>query len=108
MRYLPPLPQKFKGIALGAAAGLAGCCFFAVFGSGGIVHLRQLQRQQVDLESAAYTLALDNQRLRDHLDRLEKDDRYLEALARERLGWIVPGEIVYRTDTRSRRPADGP
>jgi len=106
MRYLPPLPQKFKGVALGAVVALAGCGFFAVFGSGGVVHLRQLHRQQAELESVAYALALDNQRLADHLDRLEKDDRYLEALARERLGWIRPGEIVYRTNARSRRPAE--
>lgn len=86
-----------------AAAALLVCGFFAVFGSGGVIHLRQLQRQQADAEMAAYSLALENQKLRDHVHRLEHDDAYLERLARERLGWIKPGEIVYRADTRGRR-----
>ncbi len=39
-----------------------------------------------------------NARVREHLRRLETDDAYLEKLARERLGWIRPGERVYRVD----------
>ena len=34
--------------------------------------------------------------MREHLQRLETDDAYLEKIARERLGWIKPGELVYR------------
>lgn len=103
MRYLPPPSRNFKGVLVFAAAALLVCGFFAVFGSGGVIHLRQLQRQQADAEMAAYSLALENQKLRDHVHRLEHDDAYLERLARERLGWIKPGEIVYRADTRGRR-----
>jgi len=83
-----------------AAVALGGCAFFAVFGSRGLVHLLQLQQQQADAEAVAYALASENQRLREHLERLENDDRYLERLARERLGWIKPGEIVYRSNPR--------
>jgi hypothetical protein len=67
---------------------------------GRVMHLRQLQGQQAEAEMAAYSLAVANQKLRDHVHRLEHDDVYLEKLARERLGWIKPGEIVYRTDVR--------
>jgi cell division protein FtsB len=66
--------------------------------------LRRLQRQQREAEAVAYSLALKNQKLRDHLDRLEHDDRYLEKIARERLGMIKPGEIVYRANARPARP----
>lgn len=103
MRYLPPFPKRFKTLAVATAVALGVCLFFAVFGNGGVVHLWRLQRRQADLEAVAYALAQENQRLRDHLERLERDDRYLERLARERLGWIKPGEIVYRTNAR--RPA---
>lgn len=106
MRYLPPLPKDFKGLAAGGATVLALSAFFAIFGSRGVMDLRQLHEQQAEVEAVAYSLALKNQRLRDHLDRLEGDDRYLEKIARERLGWIKPGELVYRTTARnSKAPA---
>lgn len=100
MRYLTPPSRNFKGALAAVAAALLACAFFAVFGSGGVMHLRQLQRQQGEAEMVAYSLALENQKLRDHVHRLEHDDVYLERIARERLGWIKPGEIVYRADAR--------
>ncbi len=69
------------------------------------MQLRGLQRQQGEAESLAYSLALKNEKLRDHLDRIEHDDRYLERIAREQLGLIKPGEIVYRANIRAERPA---
>jgi cell division protein FtsB len=104
MRHLPPLPRNFKGVATVVAVALVACAFFAVFGSRGVMDLRRLQRQQNEAEAVAYSLALKNQKLRDHLDRLEHDDRYLEKIARERLGLIKPGEIVYRANARPARP----
>ena len=96
MGYLSPLPWKHKA-AVGAGIGvLALCAVSAVFGSGGVVHLRRLQDQQAQEEATAYGLAQRNAHLRDHLERLETDDAYLEKIARERLGWIRPGELVYR------------
>jgi cell division protein FtsB len=104
MRYLPPLPDKFKGVAVAAALWLAVCAFFAVFGSRGVMDWRRVQVQQAEGERIAYSLAAKNQRLREHLHRLDHDDRYLERIARERLGWIKPGEIVYRTNARNPPP----
>ncbi len=104
MRHLPPITRKFKGVAAAVALAMTVCAFFAIFGSRGVMHLRRLQRQQGEVESVAYSLALKNQTLRDHLDRIEHDDRYLERIARERLGLIKPGEIVYRTNLRPERP----
>ena len=103
MRHLPPLPKKFKGVAAAFAVGLALCLFFAIFGSRGVVHLQRLQEQQGEVEAVAFSLAQKNQALRDHLDQLEHDDRYLEKIARERLGLIKPGEIVFRVNTRAER-----
>jgi len=103
MRYLPPPSSNFKGVLAAAAVALLVCAFFAVFGSGGVMHLRKLQEQQAEAEMAAYSIALTNQKLRDHVHRLEHDDVYLEKMARERLGWIKPGELVYRTDIREPR-----
>jgi cell division protein FtsB len=101
MRYLPSLPRKYKGFAAVGLAALALCVFSAIFGSRGLVDLRRMERQQAEAEAVAYELAAENHRLRDHIERLDSDDAYLEKLARERLGWIKPGEIVYRVDRRA-------
>jgi cell division protein FtsB len=100
MRYLTPLSWKYKAVVAAGIAALVVCAFFAVFGSGGVVHLRKLQVQQLQTEATAFALAQRNARLRDHLQRLDGDDAYLEKVVRERLGWIKPGEIVYRVEHR--------
>jgi cell division protein FtsB len=96
MGYLAPLSLKHKAVIGAAMVVLILCAVSAVFGSGGVVHLRRLQAQQAQVEATAFTLAQRNARLREHLQRLETDDAYLEKTARERLGWIKPGELVYR------------
>lgn len=100
MGYLAPLPWKHKAVVGVAIVVLGLCGVSAVFGSGGVIHLRRLQAQQAQEEATAFALAQRNARLRDHLERLDTDDTYLEKIARERLGWIKPGELVYRVDRR--------
>jgi cell division protein FtsB len=96
MGYLAPLPLKHKAVIGAAIVVLVLCAVSAVIGSGGVVHLRRLQAQQAQVEATAFNLAQRNARMREHLQRLETDDAYLEKIARERLGWIKPGELVYR------------
>ena len=97
MGYLAPLPWKHKAVVLCGVAVLGLCAASAVFGSGGVVALQHLQARQADAERTAYVLSQRNLRLRDHLERLEHDDAYLEKVVRERLGWIKPGEVVFKT-----------
>jgi cell division protein FtsB len=100
MRSLTPLPWKYKAVVAAALVVLALCAVSAVFGSGGVVDLRRLQAEQAQEEASAYALAQHNAQLRERLQRLESDDGYLEKLVRERLGWIKPGEVVYRVERR--------
>lgn len=95
------LPLKHKAVVAGGLALLALCAVSAVFGSGGVVHLRGLHAEQVEAEKAAYELAQRNTQLREHLAKLDNDDAYLEKVVREHLGWVKPGERLYRvTDER--------
>ena len=95
------LSLKHKAVVAGALALLALCGVSAVFGSGGVVHLRRLYAEQVVAEQQAYDLARRNAQLREHLAKLDHDDAYLEKVVREHLGWVKPGERVYRvTDER--------
>jgi cell division protein FtsB len=100
MGYLTPLPGKYKAVVAAGIVVLALCGVSAVFGSGGLVQLRRLQEQQAQEEAAAFALAQRNAQIREHLQRLDSDDAYLEKVVRERLGWIKPGEVVYRIDRR--------
>jgi cell division protein FtsB len=95
------LSLKYKAVVAAGIVLLALCAVSAVFGSGGVVQLRRVHAEQAQAEAEAYSLAQHNQALRDHLARLESDDAYLEKVVRERLGWIKPGERLYRvTDER--------
>jgi len=60
------------------------------------MQLHRLQLQQAQVEATAFGLAQRNARLREHVQRLDTDNAYLEKVVRERLGWIKPGELVYR------------
>ncbi len=96
MAPLPSLPRKYKAVVLVGVAALIVVGVSAVQGGRGWDDLRQLEAKQRELEALAFQLEQKNQHLRDHLRRLEQDDVYLEKLARERLGWVKPGEVVFR------------
>ena len=96
MAALPPLPQRYKVIVLAVAGLLTIAAISAAEGSRGWRHLGQLEEKQREFETLAFRLAQENRQLREHLRRLDEDDAYVEKLARERLGWIKPGEVVFR------------
>lgn len=100
MALLPPLPARYKAFV--AAGGVAILLFLlsAVLGERGLVQLLRLQKEQRRLEETAFMLQQRNDRLRRRIERLESDDRYVERLARQRLGLVKQGEIIYRLGDR--------
>ena len=52
-----------------------------------------LARDKARLEQHRRELIADNARLREEIDRLQTDDRYIEQIAREQLGLVRPGEV---------------
>jgi len=78
----------------------------ALVGEHAIPHLIGLRAEREDLGRTAFTLLEQNARLREELARLKKDDLYLEQLARQQLGLVKPGDVVYRfrRATRDGRP----
>ncbi len=96
MALLPPPPAKYK-------ACLAICVLFlvlfavaAVWGDHGLIHVLRLRAQQTEQEQTAFLLQQRNERLRERIRRLQSDDSYIEQLAREHLGLVKKGEIIYR------------
>lgn len=52
-----------------------------------------LARDEARLEQRRLELITDNARLRDEIERLRTDDRYIEQIARQQLGLVRPGEV---------------
>jgi cell division protein FtsB len=98
MALLSPIPRKFKGVFAIVAVALALFVVAAVFGDHGLMHLRQQYGLRQELEEAAFQLQQKNESLRQRARRLQSDDLYLEKLARERLGLVRKGDVVYRLD----------
>ena len=65
-------------------------------GQHGLLHLQELRQEQQALEAEAFTLTHENADLRERINRLKTDNEFLEKVAREELGFVGKGEIVYR------------
>jgi cell division protein FtsB len=90
-------------MAVGAAAALVTAM---VFGSRGLLHLRTLTDEDEEVSRRIALLLHENEQLRDRIHRLRTDDRTLERLAREQLGFTRPGEVIYRFGNRPRPSTD--
>jgi cell division protein FtsB len=71
-----------------------------IFGSRGLLHLQTLTREQDELGRRITLLLHENEQLRERIHHLRTDDRTLERLARDQLGFTRPGEVIYRFGTR--------
>jgi len=105
MALFPPPPWKYKGLLSACALGLVALAVVAVVGDHGLLHLRRLQAEQHSLDQTAVQMQQRNQALGERIQRLQSDERYIERLARERLGLVKPGEIVYRVTAPAAAPA---
>jgi cell division protein FtsB len=63
---------------------------------GGIPNLLALRAERQRLGEQAVALLQQNAGLREQIQQLKTDDRFLEALARRELGMTRPDEVVYR------------
>lgn len=89
--FVPRLP----GYLLGLSIGIMLCVVWALQGTGLPQYwmmTRELDRTQEEIISLEYA----NAALREEIHHLESDLFTLETLARERLGYVKEGEVVYQ------------
>ena len=98
--------QRFAIVA--ASAVSAALVAAILFGSRGLLRLRALTNEEAAIKQRIGGLLLENQHLRTQLHALRSDDRYLERLAREQLGFVRPGEVVYRFSTPNHPRPEAP
>jgi len=67
----------------------------ALVGEKGLLESMRARRQYQQLERSLEDLKRDNARLRDDARRLTEDPATIESLAREELGLMRPGEVVF-------------
>ena len=72
--------------------------FIVLFSEHGLVDYIKLRRQLSSVNQSIGQLESENVQLKAQVDRLQKDDRYLEELARQKYGFIREGEKVYRIE----------
>ncbi len=76
-------------------------CFFLVFAFIMIINLsmkvNELKQKQQQLQSSVYEKRIAVEQLKDMCQR-EIDEDYIQKVAREELGYRMPGEVVYYND----------
>ena len=72
--------------------------FIIVFSEHGLLDYIKLKRQVKAVNQTIGKLESENVLLKTRVDRLQKDDRYLEELARQKFGFIREGERLYRIE----------
>ena len=75
----------------------------ALLGERGLMETVRARRQHAELVTAIDRMRAENARLRDEARRLRTDPATIEALARQELGLIRPGEMLFII--RDARPA---
>ena len=67
----------------------------ALIGEKGLVKSLQARQHYRDVAASLEALRRDNAKLRDEMRRLNEDPATIESVAREQLGLIRPGEILF-------------
>jgi len=66
-----------------------------IWSPNGLLHLRQLRVEHQDLLQKNYILEKENQHLYEEIRRLQKDPDAIESLARQELGLVREGELIF-------------
>ncbi len=70
--------------------------YLFIFSKYGYLRMRELQRENADLEERVTEVERKNEELETEIGRLEDDMEAVERLAREELGLVKEGETIYR------------
>jgi cell division protein FtsB len=107
----PPPPRRRKAMPVPPPSGFAGLrtrllnyalgfvtiilMVDALVGDKGLLDIMRARRQHAQLAAAIAQTRRENARLRDDIRRLKEDPGAIEALAREQLGLMRDGEVLF-------------
>jgi cell division protein FtsB len=76
----------------------------ALVGDKGLLETMRARKQYAEVAASLDTLRQENDRLRDQIHRLTDDPATIESVAREELGLVRPGEVVFVVKDVDRKP----
>ena len=85
-------------IALAAVLAVGGLFSHGLFGKGGVAEVWRLREAVAERDARIRDLAAENRRLSESVAGLKTDPLIQEREVREHLGYVRPGELVYRED----------
>jgi cell division protein FtsB len=97
-----------KVATAGAALLALGVGYHVIFGANGLTVYEQKRQETHALNAQLQELQRENDRLKDHVDRLQDDPNAIEHQAREELRYTRPGEVIYELPTAPKGDAPSP
>lgn len=88
-------PWLGRLVRVGLLLGSAVIMVNALFGARGLVSTLRAKQEYAALEGRISRMRAENAALRRQVQRLRNDPEAIEILARERLGLIYPGEMLF-------------
>lgn len=95
--------KKFRYIRLylfGLITFVLAIAFFTAFGENGLLKRHYLLNQYKQIQERNSILREENEKLAQEIEHLKYDEKYLEIVAREKLGMVKPGEIIFQYPER--------
>lgn len=72
--------------------------FHLLFAEGGLVGYMKIKRSIQTADASIAKLVQENAVLKDEVDKLQKDDKYLEEVVIKKYGFVRDGERLYRVE----------
>ena len=75
---------------------VSGVILFAFFGGRALMQIHQLKEERVRIQGSNARLQEENRKLTEKISRLRNNKDEVEKVAREELGLVKKGEVVYQ------------
>jgi cell division protein FtsB len=75
---------------------ISGMILFAIFGGRGLMQIYHLKEERNRIEGSNARLQEENRKLTEKVNRLRNNKDEVEKVAREELGLVKKGEVVYQ------------
>lgn len=70
--------------------------FLTVFSDKGLIKIYHLSKERDNIRAASAVIREENENLKEEINRLKTDKRYIEEVARKELGMVRQSDIIYQ------------
>lgn len=88
------LPNNIYGYLIGTGV-IVFILVSSFMGERGLMSVFSLKNELKEMKNYSQILRKENGRLKDYIYLLKNDQRYIEKIAREELGLVRAGELIY-------------